>query len=78
MQMDDGQWTMEDELSLPMGEFTFLVNFNHLTNCQISAKPTKLSAMAAGYVSQTATVQIAHVFVLCYFTFFLKIDHVQF
>ena len=37
----DGQWKMEDELSLPMGEFIFLVRFRQLTNCYISVKHTK-------------------------------------
>ena len=37
----DGQWKMEDELSLPMGEFIFLVHFRQLTNCYISVKHTK-------------------------------------
>ena len=48
MRMDDGQWMIEDELFLPMGEFIFLVHFSRLTSCYISAKYIKLSAMAAG------------------------------
>ena len=39
----DGRWTIEDELSLAMNEFIFLVRFRQLINCYISAKHTKLS-----------------------------------
>ena len=45
--MEDERWMMEDELSLPMGEFIFLVGFSQLTNCNIRAKHPKLSPMAA-------------------------------
>ena len=52
----DGQWTMEDELSITVGEFIFLVCFRQLTNCYISTKHSKLSAIAAGDPSQTTPV----------------------
>ena len=66
---------MEDKLSLPMGEFIFLVCFRKLTNCYISKKHTKLRAMTAGDTSQTIPVQITTYFVLyC----FIQIEHVRF
>ena len=39
--MDDGQWKMDNELSLPMSELIFLVCFSKLSNCYISAKHIK-------------------------------------
>ena len=58
---------MDNELSLPMGEFIFLVCFMHtscskLTNCYISG--STLSTMAPGEASQTSLVQIMHVLVI--------------
>ena len=54
----DGRWKTEDKLSLPMSEFIFFVGFSQLTNCYISTKHVKLSAMAADRASQTTPVQI--------------------
>ena len=46
--MDDGQWTVDGKLSLPLVEFIFLVRFMHmytpcskLTKCYIRVKHIK-------------------------------------
>ena len=78
--MDDGQWIMDDELSLPMGEFIFHSPCSNLSlpsmSLQIATLAwSTLSTMVAGDTSQTTPVKIIHVFVLCCFA---QIEHMQF
>ena len=78
--ISDARWKTDNKLSLPMGEFRFLLHFMHSPCMYVSLQiatlvQSMLSAMAAGDASQTTQVQIMHAFMLCYFT---QIEHVQF
>ena len=53
---------MDHELSLPVGEFLFLVCFMHSHSVTLQIATLVLSAMVAGEANQTIPVQITHVF----------------